>query len=238
MDGVGTWTLLLRRCFHQRVGPEKFEQYVKLMNRKTPIASDHIASVLLSNGNTRNATLDPLLPLYVEKLLSLQLVYAHRLLGLLLSQHKSSEPSVDGSEALQESQRAVLRWTELEHALISCLVKVFSSSDLHESKPEIRRTLQSMSAWMSSLSRESTAMLIQSASSSTPDVARALSEGRENVAALLVSYLCRTRVNHVLKMGIANGGLCSSFSLLRFIRIRVARDLPTPCMLTTRWRPS
>lgn len=184
---------------------------MKILDSNSAISPDHLCDLLLPEHDTYHHASDPLLPLFAERLLSLELLSTYHVLQILLNRRRSTEVLDIGNEAVQKVAKDILTRSDFEQSLIGCVARVMSSPELRESRSCIRQTLSCVSDWLQHLTRQNVDMVIQSASSSVPDVAQAIYAVRENLAAVLVIYLCRKEVADVSKAVYMSGEFCVPF---------------------------
>jgi mediator of RNA polymerase II transcription subunit 5 len=143
---VEIWKKFLQRNLLARTPTVKFEDFVKVLSNRHPLPGPSIADVFLEPRRAPSPTIDPLLPLYVERLLALDLIDGPDILRALLRNshlHDSTGQGRDGENGFENS-------LEFEDAILS---RVARSLALQRPKniPETWATLSTVSRWMSAI---------------------------------------------------------------------------------------
>lgn len=186
---IESWRVLIRKSFQQRVSADKFERVVKLMSKEGSVAGEQLCDILMQSRSPSKHGTDPLLSLFTERLLLHKLLSLHDILQSLYEQRHKLEPSALKDGAVRSTTKSILEHAELEQVIFSCLVRVLSSSTYIGNSTNAKLALPSLGTWMTYLTEQNANMLIQSASTSTPDVTSAIFGVRENFAAVLVLLL-------------------------------------------------
>ncbi|KAI9829114.1 MAG: mediator complex subunit [Thelocarpon impressellum] len=151
------WTAFLDRSFLARVPGHRFESIAKALATKHPVRSSAIASILLQPRLPATAGFDPLVPVYVDRLLGLGLLQVADLLRVLLTTsrlHRAGEtadPAAKSAEKQNGEISAGHTPPELEEVLIFRVSHYLRRDQRAGSRNECLATLKATAGWMSSL---------------------------------------------------------------------------------------
>ncbi|KAH0556049.1 hypothetical protein GP486_006012, partial [Trichoglossum hirsutum] len=141
------WKKFLQRNLLARTPAVKFEDLVKVMSSRYPLPGPSIADVFLEPRSAPSPIIDPLLPLYVERLLNLDLIDVPDILRVLLRNshlHDSTGQARDGGNGFENS-------LEFEDAILSRAARFLASTQRPKNIPETWATLSTVSRWMSAV---------------------------------------------------------------------------------------
>ncbi|KAI9867326.1 MAG: mediator complex subunit [Trichoglossum hirsutum] len=144
---VEIWKKFLHRNLLARTPAVKFEDLVKVLSSRYPLPGSSIADVFLEPRSEPSPIIDPLLPLYVERLLNLDLIDGPDVLRVLLRNshlHDSTGQGRDGGNGFENS-------LEFEDAILSRVARFLASAQRPKNIPETWATLSTVSRWMSAI---------------------------------------------------------------------------------------
>lgn len=197
-----TWTLFIRRCLLKRIRADQFGDLTAELVVKSPIAGARLAELILDPASQPNNCLDPLLPVYVERLLTVSLVDASDVLAALFKGSRDHlQQLVGDGEPGQRSKLNHHNPPELEEVLLHRLAKAFVSRERPRNPIEARRTLHVMSQWMSAMVTASTSdSMMDAMTGDIPQVPPQVLLVREALAMLMVTLADNPKVVGVLDM--------------------------------------
>ncbi|KAF2490783.1 Med5-domain-containing protein [Lophium mytilinum] len=144
------WTLFFSRCLSQRIRADVFEAAARQLHARTPIAGAKLADVLLRPRTASTSTIDPLLVVYLERLLALNRIDAADVL-IAAFRWSRDRPSKSSDAALAPQER----WQnppELDEIIFHRLHKAFATpGDRPRTKMEARKVLTVVGQWMSAM---------------------------------------------------------------------------------------
>ena len=144
---IEVWKKFLQRNLLARTTPVQFNGLVKVLNSRCPLPGSRIADVFLEPRREPSPIIDPLVPLYVERLLSLDLIDGPDTLRALLRYshlHDSTSQGRDGASVFENSP-------EFEDAILSRVARSLTSMQRPKNLPETWATLSAVSRWMSAI---------------------------------------------------------------------------------------
>ncbi|KAF2085903.1 mediator of RNA polymeras-like protein II transcription subunit 5, partial [Saccharata proteae CBS 121410] len=158
------WTDFLDRCLQLRISVDKFTKFANELSKRSHCDGPKLAEALLRPRSKAITSLDPLVPVYLERLLAMNKLSPPDVLGVLYhhSQHGSTE--LKSSHASSEKKASSWQVTpELEELVCGRIMKAFTANERPRTISEARRTLQILSQWMTTVSNAQTAdSLVQS----------------------------------------------------------------------------
>ena len=157
---VSQWKTFLDRCLHARVPGPKFESFAIAQTSKRPVPSSIVADVLLQPKAPAAAGFDPLIPVYVERLLARGLLQVSDLLRTLLRTsrlHRSSGAN-DGTTAdgKPDDKSSWHNPPELDEMLLFRVTRNLTMDQSARNKQELLATLKAASNWMATIVASST----------------------------------------------------------------------------------
>jgi mediator of RNA polymerase II transcription subunit 5 len=144
---VEIWKKFLQRNLLARTPAVKFDDLVKVMSSRYPLPGSRIADVFLEPRREPSPIIDPLVPLYVERLLALDFIDGPDILRALLRNshlHDAAGQARDGTNGFENSP-------EFEDAILSRVARSLTSMQRPKNIPETWATLSAVSRWMSAI---------------------------------------------------------------------------------------
>ncbi|KAI9848198.1 MAG: mediator complex subunit [Sclerophora amabilis] len=151
-EEVSTWTKFFDRCLHGRVGAAKFESFAKSLKNDNPIRSGRLTEICLKPRSQAAVAVDPLLPIYAEKLLEANLITVPDILRTLLKNSSLHHSSAASQSREDGKDGEVHEWhnpTELEEIMLFRISRQFTTGQHPRNLQETRNTLKAVSGWMS-----------------------------------------------------------------------------------------
>ena len=166
------WRLFAKRCLQRRIRADKFEALAKQLRQRTSIPGSSIAATLFRprQDSVSFLTGDPLVPVYIERLMGAGLVDAADVLSAMFNSSRHRPPkgaeqsgadgegaqAADSSAAEQEQQNSspggkVQNPPELEETIFYRVAKSFNTGERPKSIAEARRTSYMAIQWMTSI---------------------------------------------------------------------------------------
>jgi mediator of RNA polymerase II transcription subunit 5 len=208
------WTTFLARALNRRLSADKFEQFVRVLRKNSPLAAPVIAELLLRPSKSQNYDLDPQAILYASVLLRTNELDLPSTLRALLrhSTFRPIEATKDGQEGASGPNT---RWTKSychEEALMYCLAKSVSAKERPNTTQEALATVQALTEWMRLLAMAGAADdMMQEIGAGNEEHNQETMAVRVAVGALLVALAECVTVNEALSSGCPKGTYMKDF---------------------------
>jgi mediator of RNA polymerase II transcription subunit 5 len=238
------WHAFIRRCLQLRVRADQFDGLARELAERAHVPGGKIALATLGphpkKGNFSIApSVDPLVPVYVERLLGAGIIDAADVLVALLhgSRHQPAKESTDGKNgaekkgavdgnAMDQDQPDSKKPQqqnppELEETIFYRMAKHFGSNDRPKSVSESRRTIYVLIQWMTALVQSGTndsMMAAVTGGSQQMQLQTALV--REALAMLAIAVLENGKISMTLDMAVPK----SMYSPMEIRAIRLLAD--------------
>ncbi|OCL07249.1 mediator of RNA polymeras-like protein II transcription subunit 5 [Glonium stellatum] len=146
------WSTFLARCLEHRVRAEQFEPAASQLYSRAPISGRKLADILLRPRLPSTNCLDPLVVVYLERLLAARRFDASDVLIAAFKWSRDHPPKPGNDDILSKDDPS--RWQnppELEEIILHRLQKAFSNGERPQTRNEARKTLAIVSQWMSAM---------------------------------------------------------------------------------------
>lgn len=156
---MATWTHFVDRCLQNRLSADKLEKLAVQLSKRIPRDEAQLAEALLRPRSRATGCLDPLIPVYLERLLVLNFLNPPEVLNALFRYSRDYATGADhshGSPKKQQSQHWHIT-PELEELVFARLSKAFVTNERPKSVVEVQKTLATLSRWMNTLNSSQTA---------------------------------------------------------------------------------
>lgn len=156
---MATWTHFVDRCLQNRLSADKLEKLAVQLSKRIPRDETQLAEALLRPRSQATACLDPLIPVYLERLLVLNFLNPPEVLNALFRYSRDYATGAGhshGSPKKQQSQHWHIT-PELEELVFARLSKAFVTNERPKSVVEVQKTLATLSRWMNTLNSSQTA---------------------------------------------------------------------------------
>jgi len=189
------WTIFLARCLQERVSAEKLQSFAKLMSRKCSLSGRQLSKILLHCNSPNTAGVDPLLPLYTQKLLELGLINGTDIFSELLDQFHHRSPANYPSRLIQETvEFTAYNITELEGAFLTHLARMYACGEKLKSLNEARKLLKLIADWMSALINANAVLTITNISNTFHHITTHTLMAREALGIILTSLAQNVKI--------------------------------------------
>ncbi len=189
------WTKFLARCLQERVSAEKLQFFAKLMSKKWSLSGRQLSRILLHCNSPDAAGVDPLVPLYTQKLLELGLTNGTEILSELLDQfHHRSPANYTSKSILETVEFTAYNITELEGSLLTHLARMYARGEKLESLNEARKLLKLIADWMSALINANAVPTITNMSNTFHHVTTHTLMAREALGVILTSLAQNVKI--------------------------------------------
>ncbi|OJD36145.1 mediator of rna polymerase ii transcription subunit 5 [Diplodia corticola] len=153
---MATWTQFVDRCLQNRLSADKVERLAVQLSKRIPRDEAQLAEALLQPRSRATACSDPLIPVYLERLLVLGFLNPPEILHALF---RYSRDYAAGAE--HSSRRARLQqWhitPDLEELVFARLSKAFITVERPSTFAEVQKTLAILTQWMNAVNSSQTA---------------------------------------------------------------------------------
>ncbi|KAF2840549.1 Med5-domain-containing protein [Patellaria atrata CBS 101060] len=178
------WATFMDQCLERRIRAEDFQLFTSQLYIKSPLSGAKLASILLNPRSYTTNCVDPLIPLYTERLLSTGRIDASDVLSALFhgSQDNLSKNVTD--------QPLSTNPPELEELFLQRFTSAVINSDRPRTLPETRNMLTILSQWMSaSVSAGTSDSMIQALTGNIQQAQVQSAIVRESLARLVIALL-------------------------------------------------
>ncbi|KAI9801411.1 MAG: hypothetical protein M1825_003390 [Sarcosagium campestre] len=154
-SAIKDWGRFLDRCLLARVPADDFETLARELQgvTSTPIRGSQLCEIFLRPRSRAAVSVDPLVPIYVDRLLNLSLVSITDVLRTLLKNsrfHHSSGASTTTENENGEPTK-VYNPPDLEEIVLLRVRLAFTTGRWPQNSQDILGTLKAISRWMSSI---------------------------------------------------------------------------------------
>ena len=198
------WELLVNKSLNQRLSVGKFQAYVELLQKEIPIEGHQLCSLIVQHVTLQEEGIDPLVATFVEGLVVKGLIQPHDVLQAL-HEAKSGRRASSDIDAFTATATAVTRTAALDHTLLICLAKGFSTNAFKYDSSHLKKLLSTLSAWMTGAVAQNDDVMVQGAAVSSPEVMQAIMDTRQSLATLLVTCFANAQVSDALKSELPEG---------------------------------
>jgi mediator of RNA polymerase II transcription subunit 5 len=181
---LSKWPLFLRQCLFQRTSGEEFADLLAQVYERNKISGLSLIRLVLKCNSNFCAPNDYLIPVYLQKIVSLALADVSDLLIVLIKQWNEFTKT-------EEDQPTDLKDIEESASLVNCLIGMIATGSFTLSTKEARRSLLLCARWFASVS----AWVSKDPSRASESSAMALVE---SCGLLLVALASSTAGNTVL----------------------------------------
>ncbi|OCK81468.1 Med5-domain-containing protein [Lepidopterella palustris CBS 459.81] len=196
------WTVFIDRCLEQRVRADRFEAASNQLHIKSPISGRKLSEALLRPRSSSANTVDPLIVVYLERLLALKRFDASDLLSQAFKWSRDYPPKTGDERVGPKDDQS--RWRnppELEEIIFNRLHKAFHSGERPQNPHEARETLTIVSRWMSAVATAHTSdSMIQEMTGLQQPQQQSINL-REALGMLVVGLIENLRVIEILNNG-------------------------------------
>lgn len=144
------WRVFLDNCLKRRLRAKDFEQFATELSKRNPLKGRKLAELVLSPATRSTAAcVDPLLPVYLDRLLALDKVDVGDILEVAYKHSKdcvqkaAEDATRDGRQASEARNPS-----ELEEIIFHRLAKAFQTGERPRTVPEVQRSWTVLAAWM------------------------------------------------------------------------------------------
>ena len=210
MEPLEQWKRFLQKCLQQRVRAAQFDALAAKLHVRSPLAGARVSELLLTPTTEVACGVDPLVPVFVERLLALGIVDAPNVLQALLKGSRDylqrNQPQADGAKDPadhQQHQNALSNPPELEDILLNQLVRQFASVERPKTPDEARQIVPIVSRWMAGMVATSTNdAVMQAVTGIDPQVQAQSVMVREALGLFLIALLENAKFVGVVKAAI------------------------------------
>ena len=154
------WERLVSRCLQQRLPPAKLEKFATLLTARTPLSPASLADILLRPRSPAVTGFDPLIPLYVERLLESNRLRLPDILLVLLQRSRYHHSSgVADVEREEDALATDARWhnsAELEETILLRVARILMLARAPQTRAEGWSLLKTAADWMTAVVASST----------------------------------------------------------------------------------
>ncbi|KAK8197736.1 mediator complex, subunit Med5 [Phyllosticta capitalensis] len=148
-----TWTLFIDSCLRKRIGTDDYERLAHDLRRRIPKDGTGLAEALLRPKTLSAFYFDPLVVVYLEKSLTLDLLDPSDVLQVLLRHAKEANTIADGSQPGDtQTKPPTYVSPELEELVFARLSRTYMVNERPKKVPEAKKTLALLAKWMSTMS--------------------------------------------------------------------------------------
>ncbi|KAK0653543.1 Mediator of RNA polymerase II transcription subunit 5 [Lasiodiplodia hormozganensis] len=155
---MATWTQFVDRCLQNRLSADKLETFAVQLSKRIPRDESQLAEALLRPRSRATACLDPLIPVYLERLLVLNFLNPPEILYALFRYSRDYAATDEHSIQRQRPQQWYIT-PELEELVFARLSKAFVTSERPRTVVEVQKTLAILAQWMNAVNSSQTAEL-------------------------------------------------------------------------------
>ncbi|KAL0263481.1 mediator complex subunit [Diplodia seriata] len=153
---MATWTQFVDRCLQNRLSADKVERFAVQLSKRIPRDEAQLAEALLRPRSRATACLDPLIPVYLERLLVLAFLNPPEILHALFRYSRDYTASAEhSSQGLRRQQWHTT--PELEELVFARLSKAFVTNERPRTVAEVQKTLAILAEWMNAVNSPQTA---------------------------------------------------------------------------------
>ncbi|KAL1639688.1 mediator complex subunit [Diplodia intermedia] len=153
---MATWTQFVDRCLQNRLSADKVERFAVQLSKRIPRNEAQLAEALLRPRSRATACLDPLIPVYLERLLVLAFLNPPEILHALFRYSRDYAASAEhSSQGLRRQQWHTT--PELEELVFARLSKAFVTNERPRTVAEVQKTLAILAEWMNAVNSPQTA---------------------------------------------------------------------------------
>ncbi|KAF2142643.1 uncharacterized protein K452DRAFT_318229 [Aplosporella prunicola CBS 121167] len=184
---MALWTTFVDRCLDNRISPEKLEKFAIEMRKMMRSDGTVIAQALFRPRSRATSCLDPLVPVYLERLLALDLLGPPDILTALF--HYSRDRPARAEETPKSPKKQISHGhitPEMEELVFTRLSKAYETGERPRSVKEVLSTLAVLSQWMSAIVTPHAADPVMH---SMPDEAQATRTQSILVLGMLITYV-------------------------------------------------
>ncbi|KAF4546371.1 Mediator complex subunit Med5 [Lasiodiplodia theobromae] len=153
---MATWTQFVDRCLQNRLSADKLETFAVQLSKRIPRDESQLAEALLRPRSRATACLDPLIPVYLERLLVLNFLNPPEILYALFRYSRDYAATDEHSIQRQRPQQWYIT-PELEELVFARLSKAFVTSERPRTVVEVQKTLAILAQWMNAVNSSQTA---------------------------------------------------------------------------------
>lgn len=155
-DQMATWVQFVDRCLQNRLGADKLETFALQLSKRIPRDEAQLAEALMRPRSRATACLDPLIPVYLERLLVLNFLNPPDILHALFKYSRDYPAGSEHSPKKQQHQQWHIT-PELEELVFARLSKAFVTNERPRSVAEVQKTLATLAQWMHAVNSSQTA---------------------------------------------------------------------------------
>lgn len=192
------WSLLVKKCFQQRISFPKFQSYVELLQKDSNFDGTELSLLILDQIGPKSDGIDPLVTMYLEGLLSKRLITPHDALRALLDYRRSTRAAEDHDAFTNTSIRLTIE-SLLDHSILMHLARSFAADSLRREAFEYGKLFDVLAAWMGDLVAQAEDMMVSTAAASSQELMQAVMISRESFATMLITCLANAHVVEHLK---------------------------------------
>ena len=201
------WEEFFRQCLRLRTQPEELDSLMIDMNDRYSVNGSLLAKSLLQGRISEIP--DPLILLYLDKVLSSGRLNVDDILQALLNRFQERNNTTQGKNPIDENdlqQKENLVATPFEDSIFNRIAVALVNGTRPKTVQEARNMIYSLSKWTSILvTTDTTESILQAVTGTSPQSDLQSSQIRESLGMLLISALENTRVQGVLQNSLPNG---------------------------------
>jgi mediator of RNA polymerase II transcription subunit 5 len=146
------YPLLLSRCLSLRTRPDVFAAAITQLHARSPLPGSKLADVLLRPRSATSTSIDPLLIVYLERLLALNRVDAADILLAAFRWSRDRPASAKDAKLAGEGEEGWQNPPELDELVFHRLHKAFANpSERPRTRMEARKVLVVLAQWMGAM---------------------------------------------------------------------------------------
>lgn len=153
------WIRFLGQSLQARIPPARFGDLVKALHRKVPLQGCDIAKILVTSPALLAVDLDPLGPLYIDRLLGLGLLEGH---DILLAVQERYDSVQEECAKYGRSEMVSAQLMELEEAILIILFRAYTGGTRPHSGREIQKTLGVLADRISAMAAKNAQVMMDS----------------------------------------------------------------------------
>jgi mediator of RNA polymerase II transcription subunit 5 len=146
---VRDWAVFLERSLETRVRPDKFERLAHRLHARSPIPSKILAELLIRPREPGSGLLDPLIPLYFERVFTQGRVSSADALRSAFKWSRDRPLKREGDPAPLKGRRA--QWRNpplLDEIIFQRLARAFANGEAPKNSKETKEVLRICAEWM------------------------------------------------------------------------------------------
>lgn len=196
---IQQWTTLLERCFQARLSSQKLGTLASSLRKREPISNQALTSLLVNPSAYLQSGIDPLLPLYIRRLLELNYIDDNHVLRALLHSYTSlTEPSLGISPSPRLQSTLPDAFLELVKKLFEELSVIYATNVQPRSTAGIQQSLETIRVWFVTMSTSQPDAVLQDSLSTVHTLTSQVMILQDCIGFIILSLATNSRTRNFL----------------------------------------